>query len=58
MQNYHKRLERLEEEKEKIEDKTRKEQLLKLSTQNLADKLLLSISKTEIDEFLKTKAYL
>ena len=56
VRNYYERLERLKEEKR--EDETRKEQLLKLSTQDLADKLLLSISKAEIDEFLKTKAYI
>ena len=58
VRNYYERLERLEEEKEKREDETRKEQLLKLSTQDLADKLLVSVPKTEVDEFLKTKAYI
>lgn len=55
---YYERLERLENEKEKREDEIRKDQLLKLSPQELADKILLSIPKIEIDEFLKTKTCL
>mgnify|MGYP000564604792 CR=1 FL=1 len=45
--------ERLEEEREQRKDEVRKEQLFRLSTTALVDKLMESLPRTEIDEFLK-----
>lgn len=51
--DHYERLEKLEEENEQRKDEVRKEQLFRLSTTVLVDKLMKSLSKTEIDEFLK-----
>ncbi len=51
--DHYERLEKLEEEKEQRKDEVRKEQLFRLSTTVLVDKLMESLPRTEIDEFLK-----